>query len=256
MRPMIGALAVLALMAFAPSAYAGTIRYTVEASPAYSIQDNGNGIVKVTYNGCVVAGVRQTLNFGLRTNVSQDSNATFNILREEGGEPTATFTPSSVFLRQGPEQEFDASLSFSLPSENNNVTTFRIKLDPESGEGLGQGAGIMVSVPCVVAAGSIPPPPAAGGQEECVQIISRRGTRARSVNVIRVRVTSGGRTVSGATVRVRGAGVSRSQQTDGAGVAVLRVRPTRRGTLIIQSNVCGGADPLGVRAARAPAFTG
>ena len=258
MRPLIGALAAISLMAFAPSASAGTIRYTVAASPAYTIEDNGNGIVKVTYNGCVTAGVRQTLNFQLKTNVSGDSNATFNILREEGDNPTATFTPSSVFLRQGPEQTFDASLSFSLPGENNNVTTFRIKLDPESGEGLGQGAGIMVSVPCVVAAAAIPPPAPTSAQAPCVQVISRRGTRARSTNSIRVRVTSGGNRVGGATVRVRGLGVSRSAQTSGTGEVVLRVRPTRGGTLFIQSNVCGGADRLGVRAAQAvtPRFTG
>lgn len=255
-RPMIGALAALSLMAFAPSASAGTIRYTVEASPAYTIEDNGNGIVKVTYNGCVTAGVRQTLNFTLATNVSEDSNATFNILREEGGAPTATFRPSSVFLRRGPEQTFDASLSFSLPGENNDVTTFRIKLDPESGEGLGQGAGIMVSVPCVVGAAAIPPPSSAGGQAPCVRVISRRGTRAGRINSIRVRVTSGGNRVGGATVRVRGAGASASQRTNGNGEALIRVRPRRRGTLFVQANVCGGADRIAVRGARALGLTG
>ena len=35
----------------APSAFAGTVRYTIPSSPAYTIQDNGNGLVKVTYNG-------------------------------------------------------------------------------------------------------------------------------------------------------------------------------------------------------------
>lgn len=255
-RALIGALAALSLMAFAPSASAGTIRYTVRASPAYTIQDNGNGIVKVTYNACVTAGVRQTLDFTLATRVNEDSNATFNILRAEGQSPNATFTPSSVFLRQGPEQTFDASLSFSLPSENNDVTTFRIKLDPESGEGLGQGAGIMVSVPCVVGASAIPPASSARGQAPCVRIISRRGNRAGRINSIRVRVTSRGNRVSGATVRVRGAGTSRSKRTNGRGEAVIRVRPTRRGTLFVQANVCGGADRLAVRGRVALRLTG
>ena len=255
-RPLVGALAAISLMAFAPSAAAGTIRYDVVASPAYTIEDNGNGIVKVTYNGCVTAGVRQTLRFALVTNVSEDSNATFSILREEGTAPTATFTPSSVFLRRGPEQRFDASLSFSLPSENNDVTTFRIKLDPESGEGLGQGAGIMVSIPCVIGARPIPAPSTTSGQAPCVRVISRRGSRARTPNAIRVRVTSGANRVGGATVRIRGAGASASGRTNGAGEAVIRVRPRRRGTLFIQANVCGGADRLGVRAAARIGLTG
>lgn len=256
LRPLVGALAVLSLMAFAPSASAGTIRYTAQASPAYTIQDNGNGIVKVTYNGCVTAGVRQTLNFAIATNVSNDSNATFSILREEGQSPTATFTPSSVFLRRGPEQTFDVSLSFTLPSENNGVSTFRIKLDPESGEGLGQGAGIMVSIPCVVAAAAIPPASSAEGEAPCIRVISRRGTHAGTVNAIRVRVTSGANRVGGATVRIRGAGSSASGRTDGAGEALIRIRPRRAGTLFIQTNVCAGADRLGVRAAVSPSFTG
>lgn len=256
MRPLVGALAVLSLMAFAPSASAGTIRYTVEASAAYTVQDNGNGIVKVTYNGCVTAGVRQTLNFAIATNVNEDSNATFSILREEGQNPTATFTPSSVFLRRGPEQRFDVSLSFTLPSENNDVTAFRIKLDPESGEGLGQGAGIMVRIPCVVEAAAIPPPASATGEAPCIRVISRRGTRAGTVNAIRVRVTSGANRVGGATVRIRGAGASASRRTNGAGEALIRVRPRRAGTLFIQTNVCAGADRLRVRGAASPRFTG
>ncbi|MBA3748023.1 MAG: hypothetical protein H0W96_11115, partial [Solirubrobacterales bacterium] len=153
--------AAAALLIAAPAAYAGTIRYTVPESAAYTIQDNGNGIVKVTYNGCVTAGVRQQLDFSMVTNVGQSANAVFSVLKEEGENPAATFTPPSVALVKGTDQTFGISLAFTVDDANNGVTAFRIKLDPESGEGLGQGAGIMVKIPCVLAAPPAPPAPGA-----------------------------------------------------------------------------------------------
>ena len=256
------AVALLGVLVLAPAAMAGTIRYTIAPSPAYTIQDNGQGIVKVTYNGCVTANERQELRFQVVTNVSQDANATFNVLREEGENPTATFNPASVALRRGPDQTFDVILAFTLTEENNNATTFRFKLDPESGEGLGQGAGVMVTIPCVIparaASGQNFPAttsPQASRSAPCVAtrpVVLRVGARRALV----ARVTTSGQRIAGAFVRVTGPGFTRTLRTNSQGEATFRIRPTRRGTVFVQSNVCIGADRVAVLGAFAPRFTG
>ena len=98
------------------------------AASGYTIQDNGNGIVKVIYNGCVTAGARQQLSFTMTTNASNDANAVFKILKEEGGAPTATFTPANVMLVKGPDQTFKIALAFTAIDENNGVTCSRFPL--------------------------------------------------------------------------------------------------------------------------------
>ena len=241
--------AVAGLLVFAAPALAGTIRYTVAESPAYTIQDNGQGIVKVTYNGCVVAGARQTIDFQIVTNVSNDSNATFSVLREEGQNPTATFEPPSVFLRQGPDQTFDVVLSFTIPDANNGVTSFRIKLDPESGEGLGQGAGVLVSIPCVIPAGASFPSPTGAESAPCITITPVR-VRAGERASIRTTVTANGQRIQNALVRLRGSGVAQRERTNSRGVARFNVRARRRGIIYVQSNVCAGADRIRVLGAR------
>ncbi len=241
--------ALLGVLVLAPTALAGTVRYTVGESPAYSIQDNGNGIVKVTYAGCVTAGARQTLGFQLVTNVSGDSNAVFNVLKEEGDAPVASFDPAGVFLRKGAEQTFDVTLSFSIDDANNGVTTFRIKLDPESGEGLGQGAGIMVKIPCVIPAGSAFPAPQSQAAAPCVTVQQVR-LRAGERSMVRVRVRANGQDINGSVVRLRGAGLSDRERTGADGVARFRVRPQRAGTVFVQSNTCSGADVVRVRGVR------
>lgn len=271
----------------APAAFAGTIRYTIPEAPQYTVADNGNGIVKVTYNGCVTAGERQQFDFGLAVNVTNaDGNATFNILREEGLAPTAVFTPPSIFLRKGAEQTFNVSLAFTLDEANNGLTTFRIKLDPESGEGLGQGAGIMVSLPCVLAA---PAPAAAAGQtggpapagspteparapdgtpmptagflpavggvlaaraSSCVSTPNTSRLRANETSTVLVRVAKGAQTLRGALVRVTYPGGTRTARTGSSGTVTFRIRPSRAGRLVIQSEVCFGADRIRVLGAR------
>ena len=283
-RLVAAACSVAACLIAAPAASAGTIRYTIEPSPAYTIQDNGNGIVKVTYNGCVTAGERQTLLFDLATSVSGDATAIFNILKEEGDTPTATFTPPSVPLQKGVDQTFDVALSFGLEQANNDRTTFRIKLDPESGEGLGQGAGILVSIPCVLAAppaqsapagtapagaapGDAPGPLTAptlgqfptvlGAQAKapsaCVAVAKRLRLRAGETTNVRVTVITNGQRISGARVRATYPGAVQIKRSDATGVVNFRVRPRRAGQLIVQSDVCFGADRVSVLGARAVA---
>jgi hypothetical protein len=260
--------------ATAPAAFAGTVRYTIAADPAYTIQDNGNGIVKVTYNGCVTAGVRQQLGFTMATNVGQDANAVFNVLKEEGEQPVATFTPPSVALVHGADQAFAIALAFSVDNANNGVTTFRIKLDPESGEGLGQGAGIMVRIPCVLAAppaaaqpgGSAPAPmtllaPTAGvfptigsaqadGPARCISTPRSLRLRAGERTNVTVTVTVNGQRIRGAKVRATYPGARYTKTTGADGRAVFTIRPRRSGTLVLQSDVCFGAARHTVRAAR------
>ncbi len=240
----------LGVLVFAPAAMAGTIRYTVAANPLYSIQDNGNGIVKVTYNGCVTAGARQTLGFKTVTNVSADANATFNVLKEEGAAPVASFNPPSVFLTKGANQSFDVVLSFTIDDVNNGITAFRIKLDPASGEGLGQGPGIMVKIPCVIpAAAAFPAPKSSLGAAPCVTVKQLR-VRAGERSTIRVRVRANGQNIGGSLVRLRGAGLSVQKRTGSDGVAQFRVRPRKKGTIYVQSNTCVGADRVSVLGAR------
>ncbi|HUR85224.1 MAG TPA: hypothetical protein VMY78_07755 [Solirubrobacteraceae bacterium] len=309
-RRRIGGVAVPAaialVLALAPSALAGTIRYSVPPGPQYTVQDNGNGIVKLTYNGCVTAGARQTLSFQMTTNVTNDAPATFSVLKAEGIDPATDFSPNPVDLVQGAPQTFDITLGFTLPSANNGITTFRIKLDPASGEGLGQGAGIMVRVPCVLAAAPAPgvlaETPAPGttaaqpgapavetiavptigvfavlgssqtaGPARCVATPARLRLRAGRTTLVRVRViATDNQGISGALVRFTLPGGRQiTKRTNSLGVARLFARPTRAGTLVVQSDVCFGADRVSVIAAgvagagtsgsvptRTPSFTG
>jgi hypothetical protein len=281
--------AAVLVLAVAPQAMAGTIRYGVIEDPLFTIQDNGNGIVKVTYNGCVTAGARQTLNFSMTTTVTKSGSAELKVIKEEGQDPSTTITPNPVNLVAGPEQVIPVTLAFTLPSGNNGVTTFRFKLDPVNGEGLGQGAGIMVRIPCVLAAppapqvlanqapapppavpGAVPPPPGtpvavptrgvfptvgsalAAPRADCIALPQTLRVRARQTTRLRIQVHANGQNIRHALVRVTLPGGKRIfRRTDDNGVVRLFVRPSRSGTLVIQSDVCFGAARVTVR--RAPA---
>jgi hypothetical protein len=274
----------LLALVIAPQAMAGRITYNVAPGPQYTVKDNGNGIVKLTYNGCVTAGARQTLNFVMTTTVSRDGAATFKVLKAEGQNPTLVFSPNSVNLVQGSAQSFNIALAFTLPSANNGVTTFRIKLDPNSGEGLGEGPGIMVRVPCVLAhapqpetlAHELPAAPGAGGAAAqavptvgafpaigsslarrpapCISMPQRLRVRARHTARLSIRVHANGQDISGALLRLTLPGGAKLFRRTGIdGIADRFVRPSRSGTLVIQSDVCFGAQRVKVRRARAVA---
>jgi hypothetical protein len=281
--------AALLALAIAPPAMAGTIRYAVDASPLFAIHDNGNGIVKLTYNGCVTAGARQTLSFVMTTTVKNSASAELKVLKEEGQDPATTIAPNPVNLVAGAPQSIPVTLAFTLPSANNGVTTFRFKLDPANGEGLGQGAGIMVRIPCVLASPPQPlvlatsapaPPPGAAPASasgapapaavptrgvfptigsalaapvaRCISLPQRLSVRARRTTRLRVVVSANSQSIRNALVRVTLPGGTRKfKRTNADGVARLFVRPSRSGTLVIQSDVCFGAERVTVR--RAPA---
>jgi hypothetical protein len=274
--------AVLLVLVIAPQAMAGRITYNVGPGSQYTVKDNGNGIVKLTYNGCVTAGARQTLSFVMTTTVSRDGAATFKVLKAEGQDPTIVFSPNPVNLVRGSAQSFNIALAFTLPSANNGVTTFRIKLDPSSGEGLGEGPGIMVRVPCVLAAAPQPATlaheltaapgdaaaqavptvgafPAIGSSlarrpAPCISMPQRLRVRARHATRLSIRVHANGQDISGALLRLTLPGGAKLFRRTGIdGIADRFVRPSRSGTLVIQSDVCFGAQRVKVRRARAVA---
>lgn len=285
-RLLAAACSTLVPLVAAQAAHAGTIRYTVPESPSYAIQDNGNGIVKVTYQGCVTADQRQTLQFSMETNVTGDGPATFKVLKEEGGDPVSTFDPATVTLQRGQPQTFAITLAFTIDDANNGITTFRIKLDPASGEGLGEGAGIMVRIPCVLAPaapvkgadtpqGSPPSPsgpapgpgpgllamptvgtfPVVGSSQArkpspCVATPQRFRLRTGELSVFRVVVRTNGQTIRGAKVRATYPGGTQVKTSGANGVVTFRIRPRRAGRVVLQSDVCFGADRVRVLGAR------
>ena len=127
MRAALGC-AAAALLGFAPAAMAGTIRYDVAESASYTI-DNEQGIVKVTYNGCVVAGERQTINFAMVTNASADATVerpsgetvpvpTSGVLGAVNsgfakGAAECIATPRSVRLRAGERTRLDVVIAMN-----------------------------------------------------------------------------------------------------------------------------------------------
>lgn len=278
---------VVGMLAAAPAAQAGTIRYDIAETPAYSV-DNEQGIVKVTYNGCVVAGERQTISFAMVTNASNDATVGFKVLKEEGEEPVSAFDPATVALTKGADQTFAVVYSFTLGTPTDQRTTFRFKLDPENGAGLGEGPGVMVSIPCVLAAppttggfatveqpgGTPAPVPTSGvlagvqsgvaqGAARCIatprSVRMRAGERTR----LDVVISTNGQRIRNALVRVTLPGGRQIRIRTGLnGISRFTLRPTRSGRAVIQSDVCFGARRVtvlaaGVQAQRAPArFTG
>jgi hypothetical protein len=83
-----------------------------------------------------------------------------------------------------------------------------------------------------------------------VAVPSRLSVRARELTVVRVRVREDGQQVEGALVRISGPGFVKRAVTNSGGSAVVRVRATRAGTLVVQSNRCLGADRVRVLGAR------
>jgi hypothetical protein len=70
------------------------------------------------------------------------------------------------------------------------------------------------------------------------------------VTVVRVRVAEKGTRAEGALVRISGPGFVKRTTTNSGGSAIIRVRPKRSGTLVVQSDRCLGADRVRVLGAR------
>ena len=277
-------------LAAAPAASADAVRYSVAPNPSlYTVKDNGNGLIKVSYLGCVTAEQAQNLQFTFSSDVSKDAHATFKLLQVKGTEPTPIFTPPDVNLVAGDTQEHTATLAYTFATPTQTSTAFRVKLEPDNGSGLGQAAGVEVDVPCILAPAIAPPapnapptatPPAAPATPTAgfipppTTVLARRGARciatpetlrlrAGETSIVRVTVRSvDGRRLNGALVRATYPGGRQDERTGTDGTATFRIKARRAGTLVLQSEVCFGADRrrvLARRVVRAPrpgSFTG
>lgn len=271
------ALASMALLgATAPGAFAGTIRYTGDSTAQYTV-DNEHGITKISFIGCVTQGKATTIAFNTVIEGSNSGTATYKVLQDQGDEgelPAVTFDPATVTITGSGEQTIATRLTFTLSQISPSGTVFRYKLEPEQGTGLGEGPGVMVDIDCVqpaafvapagppIVAGkpvaTVPVPTAVAGVRQgparCIQlrrVTLRVGVRSRVVVI----VTKNDMRVNRAYVRLIGPGLRRSAFTNGRGLAVFSIKPQRKGTLIIQSNVCVGADQKAVLGAAAPRAT-
>ncbi|WP_026912651.1 hypothetical protein [Patulibacter minatonensis] len=290
-------------LATASSASADAIRYSVAPNPSlYTVKDNGNGLIKVSYLGCVTASQAQTLQFTFGSDVSKPAHATFKLLQLKGTSPTPVFSPPEVDLVPGDTQDHTATIAYDFRTATQAATSFRVKLEPDNGSGLGQAAGVVVDVPCILAAPASPAtPPAPGtpatpgapaapgtpvvpagtptvpttgfipaptgrltrGGARCISTPRTLRLRARETTIVRVTIRStSGQELNRALVRATYPGGVQNRRTDVAGVATFRVKAARAGTLVLQSEVCFGADrrrvlaPRVVRAPRAGRFTG
>jgi hypothetical protein len=157
------ACALVPLLALSSPAAAGTLRYDIPSSPAYTV-DNQQGIAKVTFNTCATAGQAQTLSFSVVTEVTggNSGTATFKIMQADG--PLA-FNPSQVVLAPG-TQRTDVVATITAPTATQHGAAFRFKFAPPPGVGIGEGPGVMVRIACVLAAGrtACPAPAATAAQ--------------------------------------------------------------------------------------------
>ncbi len=274
--------AVAGLLVAAPAALATTIRYELPPSPAYE-QKTEDKTLKVEYTACVPAGEVLTLQLHVTSRRFADTGpGNFVTTYEDGQQPSVTLTPAAVQITRESEQAYDVTLTFALPAESAERTTFRVKLVPASGQGVeGLSGGVRVRVPCVsaarvtagptgpVAPAPAPQPPAVlpAFAESCPaqgRLRMRvRSLRAGELATIRVSLPDlPGTTEAGSAVRATGPGVRVKRLADENGRVVLRVRPTRAGTVVVQSDCARGSRRirvLGRRSASArglPRFTG
>jgi hypothetical protein len=105
--------------------------------------------------------------------------------------------------------------------------------------------------------------PQAQRASRCVATPRRMRVVRGEQSAVRVVVAQNGHPISGAAVRVTTPDGTVVKRTDRHGAAVFYVRPSRTGQLVIQSDVCFGADRVVVLGARAtgrraarPQFTG
>jgi hypothetical protein len=245
-------LAVTGALVMAGPAWAGTIRYDIQPSDQYTVTDNDTGIAKVVWNGCLVVGQNGTINFNVVVNTTQGGQANWRIIKDDAPIVNGTFTPNPLTLDQGKDQSVPTTLSFNISAASGSAVDFRAKLDPESGEGLGEGPGIMVRVPCVVESQPSPAPASEAAQPAatCIAAPTRVSLRAKQRGQVRVQVKKDGQSIQGSLVTITGPGFRKRLHTGGAGLAIFKVTPSRKGELVIQADVCPGSERFAVLGAR------
>ena len=256
--------ALAGLLVAAPAALATSIHYDVPPAPAYE-QETEDKTLKVEYQACVPAGETLTLQLRVTSkNFSDTGPGNFEITLEGGQQPSASITPAAVEIVRKSTQTYDVTLTFAVPAESAEGTTFRVKLVPASGEGVtGISGGVLVRVPCasaprVTAAPPVPtvaPAPRTGdvlgAVRECLKTgrLRMRAPRLRAGERATIRVSLPDvldNIEAGAVVRAKGPGVRVRRVADQNGRVVLRVRPTRAGTVVVRSDCLVGARRMRV----------
>jgi hypothetical protein len=290
-----GVIALAAGLLAATPALADRISYSVAPGAGYTVtaEGGGNGIVKVTYTTCPAAGAATS--FPLTVSTPGSGTASAVILKDEG-DGTMTVTPATVTFK-GNSATVKVTIVPQTPGPNGPAFRLKFKGTP----GLGEGPGVMVKINCVAAPPVTPktptpapktpapktptpdspaptttvitvptttPQPAFGvlsfKTSRCVALPRSFRVHLGESATLSITVRQAGSRVAGALVRVfvpgRHVVVHR---TNSQGVAVFRVRPGHRGTVIVQSNRCAGTARVHVLPARitvkrgdTPKFTG
>jgi uncharacterized repeat protein (TIGR01451 family) len=107
-----------------------------------------------------------------------------------------------------------------------------------------------VQATVVVSAPPVPAQPVALASRPaaCISVPKKLSVRARELTTVTVKVFAG--KISGAALKLTGAGIKRSGKTNSKGTATFKVRPTKKGTLTITSSSCLNAERVSVKAAR------
>jgi len=147
-------LAVVAVLAAAPAAFAGRVSYAVPSGPDYTVtaEGHGNGIVKVTYTRCLQVGGTVVLPLRVSSRGPTHAgpiSATWKVMKNGGA--TLAFNPDPIAFTDGSAPPATLSITPDRAPAPRGVY-LRFKVDPANGSGLGQGPGVMVRVACVLAA--------------------------------------------------------------------------------------------------------
>ncbi len=105
---------------------------------------------------------------------------------------------------------------------------------------------VVTSPPVVVNASQ----PVKSASEKCIAVPKTLSLRAKELTTVKVTVNAGDGALKGAEVKISGPGFSKTAKTDAKGVATFKVRPSKKGTLVVKSDRCLQAERSSVKAAR------
>ena len=141
-----------ALLVTAAPALAGRMSYAVSPGANYTVtaEGHGHGIVKVDFNTCVTPG--QAVTLPMTVTPSGNGAATLKVIKEQGP-GSISLSPSTTTFTAGQPQSFTVTLTPDSTAMGHGPA-YRFKLAATPGSGLGEGPGVMVRFPCVLAPGT------------------------------------------------------------------------------------------------------
>jgi hypothetical protein len=144
-------------LALTPAVFAGRVLYAVPDGPGYTVKatGHGNGIVKVTYDACLIAG--RTVQLPLQVTPRGPTHdgpidAAWKVMKD--GDATLVFAPPAISFDGATEA---ATVAITPTVARARGVFVRFKLNPANGGGLGEGPGVMVRIACVVNAAPAAP---------------------------------------------------------------------------------------------------